>query len=206
MSLRKIRVGVDLDEVLVQFCDEMTKYYNAKFSKTLGSSDYDGRQWSDVWQMTQDQVNDLIHEFAETEIFDSLEPVPGSIETLKRLKMTNQFEFFIITARGNHLNKKTHVWVKKHFDNIFTGIEFGNTFGQDKQSPKKREKADICRELKCDYLIDDMKSNLKNCSKFNIQGILFNFLGTYQWSGITPLSTEDIKHAFTWDEIEQILT
>ena len=206
---KRIRVAVDLDEVVVQFVEEITKYYNKLFNKNLKLQDYDGRFWSDVWVVTQDQVNRTICDFSTTFEFANLLPIPGSFDTLKKLKDTGHFEFYIVTARGEQLQKATMAWIEKHFDGIFSGIEFGNTFGQDVTKIKK-EKSKICEELGCIFLIDDMKYNLQHCNKRGIQGILFNLEEKYPWChGISASSpTEEdpyLKYAKNWKEVENIL-
>jgi uncharacterized HAD superfamily protein len=202
MAKKIIRVGVDLDEVLVRLVIPLTNYYNKKYNTNILMTDYDGRTWDKIWGITGEQVNKVICEFSDTDEFSDLEPVPGVKESLLKLKKTKMFEFYIVTARSHRLYEKTYHWINKHFKkDTFSGFEFGNSHGQD-TSYGKREKYEICKELNCSLLIDDDINHLIKCAKVDVTGLLFNFQGEYSWCNINIFIDDKIKHVTSWGEIE----
>lgn len=203
---RVVRIGVDLDEVLVQFIPAITKYYNTQFEASLSLDSYDGRDWSEIWQIEREGVNKVLSDFSKTGEFEKFEPIPGAKEVLEDLKKTGRFEFYLITARSQDQSQKTLQWINTHFCDIFNNVVFANSHGQNSSLPKK-EKVEICKELKCSVMIDDLYSHLEKCIPFGIRGILFNFNGGYNWCNayISNNKNNNLNHATSWKEIGSIL-
>lgn len=84
----------------------------------------------------------------------------------------------------------------RYFPNIFQSIEFTGFFGN-----KARSKADVCKELKADILIDDHIHHAEQVAKAGIKVLVF---GNYPWNQAEKL-LENMQRVKDWHEVEEVL-
>lgn len=93
-----------MDEVLVQFFDELIKRYNNIYNKNLTIND-----------ITEWKLPDGFKEIYESKgFFSSLKPFPGAIKTIQ--KSSNKYVCYIITnpsGNGNIMKEKM-TWIQKY--------------------------------------------------------------------------------------------
>jgi 5'(3')-deoxyribonucleotidase len=209
------KVAIDLDEVLCHFVPAITKYFNGLPTKEIGTpdillSDYDGRNWAEVWGTTIDGVNQIILEFAKTEEFKCLEPVKGAFESILSMHETWKFDFYVITARALLLKDTTMKWLAQFFPGkefegtIFTQVIFANSHGQDSKQPIS-SKVEQCKIIGCRALIDDLPLNFENCRENSIITIAFNFYGLYGWTESLQKEFRSDYSARSWADVKDIL-
>jgi 5'(3')-deoxyribonucleotidase len=99
----------------------------------------------------------------------------------------------IVTARRAHLIDTTREWLANYFPGYFKDIHFvpiwepGNTI----------TKADICKQIEADYLIDDLPKHCNVAADGGIKAILF---GDYSWNKNENLHSGVVK-CKDWDSV-----
>lgn len=116
--------------------------------------------------------------------------VPEALAWLKRY-----FDLIIVTAREAEFASATHAWLERHFPDIFHDVAFVTTW----TGSVKDSKADICRELRAEYLIDDNIQHLQLASEAGIKGLLF---GDYGWSKNKELPPRTVRVA-DWKAVKE---
>ena len=86
----------------------------------------------------------------------------------------------------------------KHFPDIFHSIEFTGLYGG-----QPRSKADVCRELNADLLIDDHLAHALPVAQCGVDVLLF---GNYPWNQTKEKLPGNIRRVKGWDEIAALLT
>lgn len=130
--------------------------------------------------------------FFESHHFSNISPVSYAYETL--LRLTDRFDFHIVTARQHFLEDKTRAFIDKYYPNIFKSITFCNHYNK---VGKKLTKLSVCQSLGAQLLIDDSYSYVKECVD---NGLCCILKGNYAWNSnfnikkyILKKSGEDIK-------------
>jgi 5'(3')-deoxyribonucleotidase len=159
-------VGVDADDVLAAHIEAFIRHSNDNYGTNLTPEDYH-EQWGKLWGVDHDEVERRALEFHKPEIvgnFGVIEEAEFALRSLKKHR-----ELVVVTARAKHITDITLEWIDRHFPNIFTETHFvpiwepGNTI----------TKADICRQIGADYLIDDLVRHCNVAAEAGIQPILF---------------------------------
>lgn len=103
-----------------------------------------------------------------------IEPVPMALEVLSRMKQV--YSLHIVTARQHIVEDATRAWLHRHYPNIFDDIHFGNHYST---TGKSRSKAEMCKAIGAQVLIDDSLIYATQCSLAGISVVLF---GNYPWN------------------------
>jgi uncharacterized HAD superfamily protein len=205
----KIRIAVDVDEVLGEFLPNLLIYHNRKYNTVHTFNDYYSYCFSLVWNCTDIEQTKRVNEFAyDNELgLHNLNPIQDSLQILT--KYSNKFEYHVVTARSNEFRDITINWINKHFPNLFTTINCCNEHGS---VGPRYTKADIISKLGCILLIDDSLKNAINVSPIVKHGVLlFDLDGQYRWNSdeqITKLKLKlhsNIKRVKSWNDVGEIL-
>ena len=129
-----MKIGIDLDEVIVDFIGGFLDFYNGKRGKNVKREDIKHYQlWkNDFFKWTREDAVKLVDEFNESESFGSLNLFEGAKETLQKLNEGN--ELFIITSRKENTREKTEKFLSEKIGDIFSEIIFTSEY----DSLKKR--------------------------------------------------------------------
>jgi uncharacterized HAD superfamily protein len=187
----RLIIGVDMDDVIFSFNDSLHAYHNAKYGTSVKREDITSYNLEDVWKCTSKEVDDKLTEFFSTKEHDKAVIIPGSFEALAKLKKVN--DLHVITSRGDWSEDITLRWIDKNFPEHFKSVSLTN---QSLGSPgKRRSKAEVCRELKVDVMIEDSLSQAKEISAV----VSRVFLLDCPWNqGDVP---ENVTRVFSWGEI-----
>ncbi len=153
----KLIIGVDFDDVIFDFNNALHSYHNKKHGFSVAREDITTYQLEEVWDCTSEEVGKRLTEFFLTPDHDATIPVPGATEAIASLSKEN--ELHIISSRADRIADLTHHWIDSNFPMHFKSVNFTN---QSLGAPgKARSKADVCRELKIDVMIEDSLSQAK---------------------------------------------
>ena len=176
MSIRKPRIAIDMDEVLADPLAKFIRLYNRDYGVPLDLKIEPGNEITS--HVPEHAFNKLEEYINEKGFFRDLEPIPGSIETIKRLQ--EKYEIFIVSAAmefPNSLHDK-YEWLAEHCPFIgwqhiiFCGLKIVNV----------------------DIIIDD---RIKNFKDFDGRKLLFT-------SPHNMLIT-DYERVNNWDEVGEKL-
>ncbi|KAG0061348.1 hypothetical protein BGZ89_011547 [Linnemannia elongata] len=179
---RKV-IAVDLDEVLARTTLAIADFHNDTYGTTLTMDDFISYDYTKIWGGTREESISKWRLFFDSPYFLKVEPVEGSLETLKLLK-ARRFSLVIVTARQQFVADLTKKFVDRHFPGIFESIYFANHFltEQEKLTFVSKPKSVICRDVHAQLLIDDSLENALEVSKAGIPVLLFDLHGKYKWN------------------------
>ena len=168
------RVAVDIDEVLVSFVKPMAKFRGYK----MPTAQKYAYIYKDMFNITETESRNMVHDFYESEAFAKLRPLPGACTQMGYLR-NHADKIYIVTGRQSYARDQTQRWLEYWFPNTFDDLIMTNSYTE-----FEIEKHEICRSLALDTIIDD---NFDICTKCNRIGIdAYNIVGQddewYPWA------------------------
>jgi len=191
-----MKIGVDLDEVLADFLSALIMFHNHKNGTCFERDHFHSYKVYEIWGGTYDDMIKEIYEFYDTQYFDNIKPIPGSLENIGYLSKNN--DLIVITSRQNDISEKTLGWIDSHFKNMFSGVFFTN---QNSLHGQCENKSDICRRSGVDFMIEDYIDYAAECAK-SVKKV---FLLDSPWNKADDLP-ENISRVYTWYEITENLS
>jgi len=182
------RIAVDLDEVLFPLLKPMMKHHKVQEPSCMKYS----YNYSEVFGVSRDKAQSMLYEYYDTPDFENQRPILGSRYNVDAIR-TGVDKMYIVTGRQEFLREKTEKWVRDHYPNVFSDILFTNSY-----TPDEVRKADACRALNVDLLIDDVIENCRDCKGLKINSINYIGIPVYPWCDPTR---SDIYKVSTWADI-----
>jgi len=193
-NMTKPVIVCDIDDVLFPFVEGMAEYHNVLKGTTLSAKDFISYDFSQVWGGTQAEADNIVDAFLHQDNLE-LKPVIGAQQALEELSHT--FKIVLVTARNDVFSRKTAIWLKAHFNDLFEDIIFaGNPY----DGRGYRHKGDICKELGAVLIIDDHPKNILSAIEQGVDGILF---GEHAWTKEAHL--ENVKKCKDWEAVVEYL-
>lgn len=184
-----MKIGVDLDDVLIDYMGGFCNFYNRKYGTNFSIEDFKSHNiWETIGGSKLRAVL-LVNFFYYSKLFDEIKLMDGAREAIKKLSEDNDLP--IVTARFKHFRKKTKRFIKKIFDGgiekvFYTG--FYNPTG----------KLDLCKKEGIDLLIEDNPHYAMSCADEGINVFLFD----RPWNrDFNEQEYENITRVKTWNEI-----
>jgi len=187
-----MKIGIDIDEVVVEFIKPFLEFYNGKKNTSYVFHDITNYDFDTILNINREEAVALVMDFYEDKLFDSSGFIEGAREAISKLAENNELLF--ITARPASISHKTESFFKKYFPNlnfkIFHGLEYHNK----KSLPKK----EICLEKGVSLMVED---NRKTAMEISQSGITC-FLLERPWN-IGGEEHENLVRVKSWEEILQ---
>ena len=150
---RRLRIAIDMDEVMADALGEHIRRYNKAFGACLSLADLRGRHLANCIPASQ---RDAAEALLDSSFFADLEVMPGAVEVIRELAAHH--DVYVVTAAMDvpcSFDAK-YRWLQRHFPFISpTNIVFCG----DKHV------------IDADYLIDDRPSHF---ARFKGRGLLFS--------------------------------
>jgi 5'(3')-deoxyribonucleotidase len=191
--MKKPVIAVDLDEVVVETAQNVLDHYNLTYSTNITLDQYYSTNVKETWH-APDRATAIkrVNAYLETEEYFNLPPVKEAIDAIRKLK--RRYELHILTGRPDFTEAATRKWLSRYFPDIFKSVTFTNFyFG------KKLSKADICKQLGAQVLIDDHLEHALGAAASGIKILLF---GTYPWNKKVNLPP-NITRVKNWQEVAE---
>lgn len=152
-AARRVRIAIDMDEVMADALAEHVRRYNAAFGASLTPSDLRGRHLEECVPPAHRAATEAL---IDESFFDALAPLPGCQEVVREL--SDRHEVYVATAAMEvpcSFNSKLR-WLRRHFPFIpLSNIVYCG----DKTI------------IDADYLIDD---RARHFTRFRGQPVLFD--------------------------------
>lgn len=189
-----MRIGIDIDGVLVDFNSAFLKYFNQKHGTTYSAEDITHHEYKRVLRTPAEQIQQTLQEMDKT-----LTPflLPDQHARAGIAKLSKQHKLTVITSRPARIYTQTVTWLNQQFGNVFS--ECINT-GQSLPSGEVLLKSAACRQNKIDYMIEDELPNSLDCATNNINVLLLD----RPWNRYDTLH-EKVQRVQSWNEIVSIL-
>ncbi|KAG0269185.1 hypothetical protein DFQ27_004581 [Actinomortierella ambigua] len=198
-------IAVDLDEVLARTSLAIADFHNDTYGTNLTMDDFISYDYSKIWGGTREESIHKWRAFFDSPYFLKVEPVEGSLETLKLLK-ARRFSLVIVTARQQFVAELTKKFVDRHYPGIFESIYFANHYltEQERLTFISKPKSAICRDVGAELLIDDSLENAIEVAQEGIAVLLFDLHGEYLWNKLAPGEQlpEKITRVKSWKDIQ----
>lgn len=198
-------IAVDLDEVLAKTTLAIADFHNDTYGTTLAMDDFISYDYTKIWGGTREESIAKWRLFFDSPYFLKVEPVEGSLETLKLLK-SRRFSLVIVTARQQFVADLTKKFVDRHYPGIFESIYFANHFltEEEKLTFISKPKSVICRDVHAQLLIDDSLENATEVANAGIPVLLFDLNGSYKWNKLEDGQTlpDKVTRVKSWKEIQ----
>ncbi|MDB5169901.1 MAG: hypothetical protein JWN82_297 [Candidatus Saccharibacteria bacterium] len=181
--MHKATIAIDLDDVLALHAAAFVQFSNERYGTNLQPEEYDD-VWVNLWgEMEWAEVLRRAAEFHTSERTLAYAKIEEAGAVLAHLKQ--RFRLVIVTARPKHLIETTHQWLAQHHADVFDEVHFVPIW----EATNTITKADICKQIGANYLIDD---SVKHCNIAAEGGITSLLFGTYRWNrdNIDPRVTE----------------
>jgi 5'(3')-deoxyribonucleotidase len=182
------RIAVDLDEVLFPLLKPMMKHHKVQEPPRMKYA----YNYSEVLGVSRDKAQSMLYEYYDTPEFESQRPVLGSRYNVDAIR-NGVDKMYIVTGRQEFLREKTEKWIQENYPNVFSDILFTNSY-----TPDEVRKADVCKALNVDLLIDDVMENCRDCKEHKINSINYIGIPVYPWCD--PVRA-DVYKVSTWADI-----
>jgi len=183
-----MKIGIDIDEVIVKFIDKFLEFYNQKKNTNFKFNDFNTYDFWDIVGGTKEEAIKLVYEFCDSDLIDGLELLENAKEGVD--KLNNEHEIIIITARSPKHKEKTF----NFFDKYFPGLKEKIIFSRDGYGGKVSKEI-ICKENNIELMIEDHKNYSLTCAENGIKVLLLD----KPWN--QNVEHENIIRVNNWNEI-----
>lgn len=154
--MKKI-VVVDLDDTALDYRTAQSAWLRETHGMNIKKEDYTDFNLSKVWNISEEQAQQLIIEFYNTDAFENLAVIPQIIPILQHL-YEQGYSLHVMTSRPEWKRKTTETHVKRIEQTA--GVTFDAMYLSEWNNKSKPE---LCKELNAYMLIDDAKKNVEGC-------------------------------------------
>lgn len=163
-----MKIGVDIDDVLVSFYNPLMQLLNRKLGTNVGLDEvYDPQKFHDIFKKEKKEIISILKDLPNLGIYEDLKFIEGAELFVKDL--LREHEVIFITSRAEDAEEVTRRFLNKHF----SGFKFGLEFSSDAWKNKRKEKHEICEENNINLMLEDEKYSLK-CAKKGIRVLLLD--------------------------------
>jgi len=184
-----MRIGIDLDDVLVDSLPHYLRAFNQRFGFTIDLADAAWRMFRKYPQIPRQEIDEFFSELIEGGFFTSRPLLPGAREAMERLA-DDGHHLFIVTGRSPKDEAITRNWLNqvglaRHFSGlVHQGIE-----------PVGRYKSEAASELRLDLFIEDELAVAIAIAEADIPVLLYD----RPWNQGTLL--DHVRRVRSWTEV-----
>ncbi|TPX34713.1 hypothetical protein SmJEL517_g02695 [Synchytrium microbalum] len=204
-------LAIDCDDVLLKTVEGLCQFHNEHYATSLVPADFSSYNYWEVWGGNREGATAKVRQWYQLASFANLDPVPGALEALQRLK--EFYDLVVVTSRQDFIRAATIANIQKHYPGIFDDehIHFANhwihpTDHVHYQGLVSKSKAELCDEASAVLLVDDNLDYAKDVSNHGLYAILFDLEGSYNWNKCpdSELPPKTVRKT-SWADIVDIL-
>lgn len=194
--MSKKTIAIDIDDVLAANAEGFIAYSNERWGTKLTVDDYD-EHWAQVWKVDNEETERRATEIHDQKIMATYRHFEDAKPVLKELATSHKL--VIITSRRRQLLEETTKWINSYFKDIFSEIHFSGIWDSINSNSQNATKAEICREVGADYLIDDQLKHCLAVVECDIEALLF---GNYKWNQLDKLP-KGVTRVDDWEAVRE---
>lgn len=187
-----MKIGFDLDCVLVDIMPSLLEFHNKKYGTNNKIEDQTEYFLGKLWNCSREEATKRVQEWYRSPYFDNLPVVEGVHEAIEVL--SRKHSLHIITSRSHFVQNKTDEWIKKNFKNKFSSIYHTNQVSQ--QGNPKKLKSEACKEIGVEVFVDDHTEYALDVASVGIKV----FLLTMRWNKDDKLPS-GVTRVPSWKEL-----
>ncbi len=191
-------IAVDIDDVIAAGSEGFAEFSNQRWGTHLTASDYD-EDFTSVWGLPLQESLQRVDEYLASGVHGRLRHFDDASPILQ--KLAERFELIVVTSRRSILKPETDAWIERHFPAIFSRVVYAGIFDQldhDGRERLQHTKAEILRELKATYLIDDQPKHCLAAAEAGVTSLLF---GEYRWNREVLLPSSGVTRVKNWQQV-----
>ena len=194
--MSKKTIAVDLDDVLSINVSAFLEFSNQRWGTSLTIDDFI-EDWRTMWGVDTKTLQTRIQEWDNSKAQANYKHFVDAKGVL--LKLKDHYKLIITTSRRNKVAQLTAEWVDKYFPGIFEGVHHAGIFDDHKEGAHLGTKAELCRQVEADFLIDDHPKHCFAVAEIGITALLF---GEYPWS-IDDNLPKGVIRTKNWQEVAE---
>ncbi len=163
----KLKIGIDLDDVVFEFMKTLVNYYNEKTRSNFLYEEMNSYKISDTLKINHEEVDDIIKEMIEKN--KNLDMAVCEFAKESILNLSKNKEIYFITSRVHR--KNTLESLQKHFSDINFELFFSSNPYVNNEG---KHKGEICLDLNIDYMIEDSYEHAINCANSGVKCFLID--------------------------------
>jgi uncharacterized protein len=162
-----MKIGIDIDEVVVEFNKGFLEFYNKKSDKNFQFEEIIDFGFNKALDLDGNIIRELVKEFNSSEDLDRLELVDGSKEIL--FLLSKKHDIIFITSRHPSIKERTIHFLNNHFSNFNFNVVFSNGLWKETNSLSK---ADFCLKDEVFLIIEDNPDFALDCANKGVKVLL----------------------------------
>lgn len=194
--MSKKTIAIDIDDVLSANAAGFIAYSNLQWGTNLKEEDYD-EHWAKLWGTDHAETQRRAVNFHLSGVVGQYEHDPTALPILEEL--AKEYRLVITTSRRKELVLETTQWLNKYFNGIFEEIHYAGMWDEFNESSHTATKAELCREIGADYLIDDQPKHCIGAAEADIPALLF---GEYTWNKDVQLP-DNVTRVKDWQAVKE---
>ncbi len=163
-----MKIGIDLDEVLVNTFGSFLNYYNSKHKTNFQIQDVHSYHLWEIFGCSRGQVIMSMYQFQNTDLFANLPPAEQAEFSIAQLSRKN--EFYVLTSRPEICRGQTETWIAKHFPLLLQNLYFTSDFHPNNSKPK----SGLCLDLRIELMLEDAPRYALECAEAGVKTFLFD--------------------------------
>lgn len=189
MNMKRKRVGVDLDDVLLDLNTALAAFTNRAYGTSLRREDIHTFNLHEVWGCTRQEARRRIAEFYDSPEHALMIPIDGAQEALEMI--ASFADTFIITARPEWTRGGTEELLTRHYPSLVSAVTYTN----------HGTKAEVCRTLGVHVFVDDAPHNVDEVAPVVETALLFDA----PWNrGYTPAHA-NLRRVHSWIQALELI-
>jgi len=194
--MKKLDVGVDFDDVLMDFNGALCLFHNSRYGTTLSRSDIKSYFLEKTWGCSREEAVKRVSDFYWSVEHDTALPVTRAVEVLQSLQ--ESVSFTIVTSRPESVSTQTLNWLNKYFSGLFEEVRFTSHFFHEEGLMTKGE---VCREIGIKFFIDDAPFHIDDVASEVETALLFDTPWNQEHNSTFP----NVSRVQSWSEILTVL-
>ena len=182
-------IAIDLDDVLAASLEEFIDFHNKNYGTKLKKEDFTAYYLTKIMDISRKEENKRVDLFDKSKHSNNIKPIDGSQKAISNL--SKKHKLIIVTSRPENLEKKTREWLLKHIPEIKEIY-----FIRKDYTGHKKTKAEVCKEIKADVVIEDNLHYALECANAGIKVLLMD----YPWNK-TKKKNKLIIRVGSWEDI-----
>ena len=166
-EIKKLRIGIDLDDVVFDFVNFLLLNYEKEFKKKILFEDITSFYFAPIFNFSEEECFAFIKQILSKKNVENLQLLEGAQNSINLLAKVHKIYF--VTSRvfreGTLKSLKKH-FVEIDFELVFSSNPYAKTKG--------RTKGEICKELGINFMIEDSKEHSEICAEKGIKTFLLN--------------------------------
>ena len=191
--VKKINIGFDIDNVILDFTEAFLRTASDKFGilKKAKYSDVTRYAFYECLDISRDKCYEIVDYVLNNHFECNVRPIKGSVEVLTTL--SKDMDLVFVTARKNIFKQQT----KKLIYHTLPDVDKSKITIIHESGSKKYK---ILNDLNIEGFIDDRSKNVRILNENNIDAYLFN----RPWNAKTR-SDDSFERIDTWKEIYNLV-